>query len=244
MARRATLIKQERENNDTALVLDAGDSLIGDREPAMRTQGATSIDALNQMGYDAIVLGPADLSLGPDLLRQRIGEAQFAVLSADMTDATTGRPIAKPYVIKEVRGQRVAIIGLSGAPSMNGFNAADSFATVEKLMAELRGQAAAVILLSHAAPDVNERIASEIAGITAIIEGGELVRPEPWLSPTTGAPIYHADAPSSGHAGRVMGVGQVTVTAGKLTDQVWNAVSLGPEIPDDPAMAEWVLANY
>ena len=50
------------------LLLDAGDSLVGDREPAMRSKGATSIDLMNRLGYDAMVLGPADLSSGPALV--------------------------------------------------------------------------------------------------------------------------------------------------------------------------------
>jgi 2',3'-cyclic-nucleotide 2'-phosphodiesterase (5'-nucleotidase family) len=240
------MIQGERAGaKDSALlVLDAGDSLVGDREPAMRTQGATSVEAMNRMGYDAMVLGPADLSLGPDLVRRRISEARFAVLAADVTDATTKATVGKPYVIKDAAGHRVAIIGLSGAPSKNGFEIADGQQTVRRVLQELAGQADAVVLLSHASPDVNQRIADEIPGITAIIEGGAASRSAPWVSKTTGTPIYHADAPSSGHAGRVMGVADLKVAAGKLETQAWQAVSLGSEIADDAAMAAWIPKVY
>lgn len=245
MARRATLIQRERAaaKDGGFLVLDAGDSLTGDREPATHSKGATSIDLMNRMGYDAIVLGPADLSLGSETVKQRIAEAKFAVLSADVTDAITRQPIAKPYVIKETGGQRVAIIGLSGAPDKNGFTAADGYETVKTVMQDLLGQADAVVLLSHAARDVNQRIADEIPGIAAIIEGGADVRIQPWVS-KTGVPLYHADGASSGHAGRMVGVGQLQIEAGKPTKQTWRVVSLGPEIPDDAAMAQWVRENY
>jgi S-sulfosulfanyl-L-cysteine sulfohydrolase len=240
------MIQGERTvaKDSVLLVLDAGDSLVGDREPAMRAQGATSVAAMNRMGYDALVLGPAGLSLGPDLVRQRIAEAKFAVLAADVTDATTKAAVAKPYVIKDAGGRRIAIIGLSGAPSKNGFSVADGPETVRGVVQQLHGQAEAVILLSPAPPDVNQRIADEIPGITAIVEGGAASRSAPWVSKTTGAPIYHADAPSSGHAGRVLGVAKLKVAAGKLGTQAWRAVSLGPEIADDPAMAAWIQDVY
>lgn len=226
------------------LVLDAGDSLIGDREPAIKTQAATSVEALNRMGYDAMVLGPADLTLGPEVLRKRIGEAKFAVLAADVTDAATKAPVARPHVIKDVGGGRVAIVGLSGAPSKNGFEVADSLETVRRVMRELQGQAGAVILLSHAPPDVNQQIADQVPGIAAIVEGGAAASSQPWVSTVTGAPIYHADSPSSGHAGRVMGAAQLTIEAGELTGQSWRAVPLGAEFASDPEMHAWMLEVY
>jgi 2',3'-cyclic-nucleotide 2'-phosphodiesterase (5'-nucleotidase family) len=245
VARRATLIQRERAaaKDGGLLLLDAGDSLTGDREPAIRTKGATSVDLMNRMGYDAIVLGPADLSLGPETVKQRIAEAKFAVLAADVTDAISKQPVAKPYVIKETGGQRVAITGLSGAPDKNGFKVADGYETVKAVVQELQGQADAIILLSHAPRDVNQRIADEVPGIAAIIEGGADVRIQPWVS-KTGVPLYHADGASSGHAGRMVGVGQLQIEAGKPTNQTWRVVSLGPEIPDDAAMAQWVQQNY
>jgi 2',3'-cyclic-nucleotide 2'-phosphodiesterase (5'-nucleotidase family) len=196
------------------------------------------------MDYDAMVLGPADLSLGPDVVQQRIREAKFAVLAADVTDSATKDPIAKPYAIKDVNGRAVAVIGLSGAPSMNGFTVADGPETVRRILQELQGRVDAVILLSHAPPDVNQRIADEIPGITAIVEGGAASLVAPWVSKVTGTPIYHADSPSSGHAGRVMGVADLTVESGKLKQQTWRTVPLDPEIADDPAMSAWVQEVY
>ena len=108
----------------------------------------------------------------------------------------------------------------------------------------MQGQADAVILLSHAPPDINQQIADEIPEITAIVEGGAAALSAPWISKQTGTPIYHADAPSSGHAGRIMGVANLKVEAGKLVEQSWRAVALDPEVPDDPAMSAWVQEVY
>ena len=171
VARRATLIQEERSRGGAVLVVDAGDSLVGDMEPAARTKGASSVEAMNRMGYDAALLGPADLSLGPATVKQRVAEARFPFLSADMTVAATGEPVAQGYVILQVDGRPVAVAGLSAAPDINGFKAAGAFETAERIAREAGSQAGAVILLSRAAPEVNQRIADEIPAITAIIEG-------------------------------------------------------------------------
>lgn len=239
VARRATLIKQARTDNGAVLVVDAGDSLIGDMEPAMRTQGASSVEAMNRMEYDAAVLGPADLSLGPEVVKQRIAEAEFPFLSADMTVAATGEPVAPGYALLTVAGRRVAVAGITAAPNLNGFAAADPFAAAQRVAGEVAGRADALILLSHAAAEVNQRIADEIPGIAAIVEGGALPRAEPWVSAKTGAPIYHADWPSSGHAGRMMGVATLRLDDGKLLAQKWRGVPLDPKIKEDAEMAAW-----
>ncbi|MCU0509713.1 MAG: hypothetical protein MUC34_15245 [Anaerolineae bacterium] len=239
VARRATLIKDERAAGDAVLVVDAGDSLIGDMEPAMSTKGASSVEAMNRMGYDAALLGPADLSLGPELLKQRIAESQFPFLSADMTIAATGAAVAEGLVVREVGGRRVAIAGISGAPEINGFKAADPLRTAQRVAQDASGKAEALILLSHAAPEINERIADEVPGISAIVEGGALPRAEPWISAKTGTPIYHVDWPSSGHAGRLMGVATLRLDEGKLLSEWWRSVPLDPNIKDDPELAAW-----
>lgn len=239
VARRATLIKDTRSQNGAVLVVDAGDSLVGDMEPALSTQGASSVEAMNRLGYDAALLGPADLSLGPDAVKQRIAEAKFPFLSADMTVSATGAPVADGFAIREVAGRRIAIAGISAAPDINGFKAADPFETARRVAGEVAGKADALILLSRAAPEVNERIADEIPGIAAIVEGGADTRPEPWVSAKTGTPIYHADWPASGHAGRVMGIATLRLDGGKLLSQKWRSVPLDPEIKDDPDMLAW-----
>jgi 5'-nucleotidase len=248
VARRATKITQERQQNEFVLVLDAGDSLTGDQDPARKTLGKSSVEVMNRLGYDALALGPKDLALGLTTLRQRIAEAQFAVLSANAVVAATGELVAQPYVVRAFAGHRVAVVGLSGTSSLEGSGSAtgpitarDPLATAQKVMAELQGQADVIILLSHAGPQVDQQIADAVPGIAAIVGGGPGALAEPWRSAKTGTLLFHADQAQSGHAGRVVGVGRLTFDPqGKLTAYTWQAVQLGPDIVDDPAMAAWV----
>ena len=59
------------------------------------------------------------------------------------------------------------------------------------------------------------------------------------MSAKTGTPIYHADQPASGHAGRILGIASLRLKDGRLASQKWRSVPLDPAIKDDPAMAAW-----
>ncbi len=241
MARRATLIKQERAGKRPLLVLDAGNSLTGDRNPASASLGATSVAALNRMGYDAVALGPMDLALGPAVLRLRLAEASFAVLSANATDPATGQLIAVPYVIREIGGYRIAIAGLTGQDAAGGLSVRDPVTTAEAVVSEVRPLADIVILLSNCGSVTNQQIADRVTGISVIIGGGSGPSGKPWVSNVTGTPLFHADQASPGHAGRVVGIARLQFGAdGTRMDHDWRSMPLTPDIADDAEMASWV----
>lgn len=223
------------------LVLDAGNSLTGDRDPALKSKGASSIEAMNLLGYDAIALGPQDLKLGPAVLRSRIDEAKFAILSANAVDRDTQTLIAKPYVVREVGGLRVAIVGLSGAGDTDEITVRDPLSAVKDVVSEAMGQADEIIILSTASPSDNREIADSLSGVTAIVEGGPGSSATPWASSQSGTPIFHADQASPGHAGRLLGIARLRLDAsGELADYSWKQFSLGSEVSDDAAIAGWV----
>jgi 2',3'-cyclic-nucleotide 2'-phosphodiesterase (5'-nucleotidase family) len=241
VARRATKIADERKTGKPVLVLDAGNSLIGDQDPAQRSAGASSIEALNLLGYDAMALGPADLTLGPKVLRERIAEASFAILSVNAIDQRTGELVAKPYVVREIGGHRVAILGLSGAVDTSEIRVRDPLSSVKDAVAAVRSQYDEIIVLSNAGASVNQQIADGVEGITAIVGGGSGASAKPWVGRRTGTPVFHADEASPGHAGRVLGVARLEFDHdGALTDFAWKQFPLGPEVPDDATMADWV----
>ena len=241
MARRATKIAQTRQQGGFMLLLDAGDSLTGDADPARKTQGQSSVTVMNMLGYDAMALGPQDLSLGPSVLQQRMAEAKFAVLSANAVVSATGELLATPYVIREFGGRKVAIVGLSGGSGTAEIAVRDPLKTAQTIVARLASQADAVILLSHASETVDQKIADTVPGIALIVSGGRFEITSPWRSEKTGTFIVHADEATSGHAGRRIGIAALTFEpSGKMGLPNWQRVDLGTEIADDPAMAEWV----
>lgn len=247
VARRATQIKAARAQGRNVLVVDAGNALIGElgntSEPAERTKGVTSIEALNRLGYDAVALGPRDLLLGREELLKRLGEAKgYSFLSANLYDRATGKLVAQPYLIKEIGGHRVALIGITGAvPEENAqFFALPALDAARTFVAQVQSKADVVVLLSNAGLEANKAIAGQVQGIDLIVSGGQGTLPEPLQMPS-GTLIVHADQSSSGHAGRVLGDLLVSFDlTGKLTAHSWKAVTLDPSIPYDQDMAAWV----
>ncbi|MBP7094589.1 MAG: bifunctional metallophosphatase/5'-nucleotidase [Spirochaetia bacterium] len=92
------------------LVLDAGDTIHG--LPWVNLErGTPVIKLMNAVGYDAMVPGNHDFNYGQDRLFELAKEAKFPILAANIyKDGARALPA---YVIKEVGGVRVAIVGLS-----------------------------------------------------------------------------------------------------------------------------------
>ena len=94
------------------LRIDAGDQMQGTLVSNM-FYGRSTVEALGLLGLDAAALGNHELDWGVDTLRQRLREAQYPWLAANVFDSLTGRrpDWARPYHIEERFGLRVAFIG-------------------------------------------------------------------------------------------------------------------------------------
>lgn len=227
------------------LVLDAGDGLIKDQSPATTSRGASSIEAMNMMGYDAAALGEGDLAqLGVEVVQQRIAQAEFPFLSANVYLSAQGERLAEPYRIVEVGPHRVALIGITGHGEVSGLEIRDPVAAVEGAVAEIGAQAQILILLSHTGLEINRQIAAQVPALDLIVSGGG---PEMTYMAEGGSGmplILHADVSVTAHAGRRIGVGTFTFDQdGVLHGHQWQAIPLDSQLPDDPAMSAWVASH-
>ncbi len=253
MARRATKIKQERAANPHVLLLDAGDSWLGDQPLAQSSNGAASVEVMNQLGYDAMTLSQRELQLDLDTLRERMAAAQFAVLSANAVLDGSGELVAEPYVIREVGDHRVAIIGLTEegakpAPTTAGQPAVvvtDPIAAARKTVAEASRKADVIIVLSHLGRVLDLQLVAQVPGIDLIVEGRlDGSQPGAIRDEASGTILALAEAPTPGHAGRMVGVARLQIGGqGTVVDYQWQVVALTPDYADDPDMLNW-LASY
>jgi 2',3'-cyclic-nucleotide 2'-phosphodiesterase (5'-nucleotidase family) len=247
------VINQERETGQPLLVLDAGNSLMGDQNPALATEGKSTVEAMNRMRYDAMALGPSDLELGMAALKDRIAEAEFAILSANAVASATQALVADPYIIEHLSGVDVAIVGITGGAGTEEIEVKEPLSAARSMVTRLADQVEVIILLSHAGASIDQEIAEAVPGIDVIISGGSFKTLPlqlgsdvlaPWVAEGTGTLQLHADQGSPGHAGRNMGVAHLMFdTEGNLINKEWRRLSLGPEIADDPSMLEWVQAQ-
>ena len=249
MARRATVIKEARDSREPLLVLDAGNSLLPTEdgaswsEPAPLTRGRTSVEALNRMAYDAVALGANDALIGREDLGNRIAEAKgVTFVSANLFDKATGRLLVQPYIIKQVGGHRVALLGISGElpQGVGDLGAKDALETAREYVPQLRSQADSIMLLSNAGADTNRAIAEAVPGVDLVISGGSPSgRGETPIGQST--LVVQADSSAPGDAGRYLGRLEVEFDrSGALGKHTWTSIELGPTIMNDPDMAAWV----
>jgi 5'-nucleotidase / UDP-sugar diphosphatase len=110
--RLASAVERVRKDAKNVLLLDAGDA-IGDTLAAASTKGKALIELMNAVGYDAMTLGNHEPDFGMEVLRERIKEARFDVVAANVVESGSKRLFTKPYVIRSVGNLRVAILGIA-----------------------------------------------------------------------------------------------------------------------------------
>ncbi len=177
----ATLVKRLRTSRPGALLLDGGDTWQGSAT-ALWTKGQDMVDAGKLLGVD-IMTGHWEFTLGAARVKEIVekdfaGKVEFLAQNVKTTDF--GDPVFKPYVLREINGVPVAILGQAFpyTPIANprymvpdwtmGIQDED----MQKVVNEARGKGAqVVVLLSHNGMDVDLKMASRVSGIDAILGG-------------------------------------------------------------------------
>jgi 2',3'-cyclic-nucleotide 2'-phosphodiesterase (5'-nucleotidase family) len=165
---------EELRNERPSLLLSAGDMLQGNNW-ANLFQGKSAIELMNTMRFDAMVAGNHEFDFGQEILRKRISEARFPVLGANVR----GLDLLKPYVIREVGGVKVAIIGVvtEDAPvsthprNVAGLEFDPPAAVVQRYARELEGKADIFLVLSHIGLSEDRALAERAKGIDIIVGG-------------------------------------------------------------------------
>ncbi len=176
------MIAQAKAQADNrTVVLDDGDFWQG-TFASNRDEGKTIIASMNIVGYDALTLGNHDFDHGVQVVEARASEAKFPFLAANLVEASTGRPPAfvKPYIIKEVSGIRVGVIGLtySGTPAISSkaqelkrFKFLPEAETLKAILPEVKQKSDIVVLAAHEGLDKDQEIAAQVPGIDVIVSG-------------------------------------------------------------------------
>jgi 2',3'-cyclic-nucleotide 2'-phosphodiesterase (5'-nucleotidase family) len=160
VARLATVVEQVRAANPHVLVTNGGDSI----SPSLLSgfdQGAHMIDLFNTVGIDAMAVGNHEFDFGPEVLAERIAEAQFPMLSNNAVepDGSLIDGITESLMV-EVGDYKVGVFGLTTAStavksSPEPVTFADPVETAETMAAQLR-QAGADLVVAVAHTDRGE----------------------------------------------------------------------------------------
>jgi 2',3'-cyclic-nucleotide 2'-phosphodiesterase/3'-nucleotidase len=125
LAKVGSIVRQARRENPTGtLLLDSGDVIQGSPLESMhnRINNAPAdpmMLAMNMLGFDAMAVGNHEYNFGLAVLEKARREADFPWLSANTFRAGTTETYHRPYIVKELNGVRVGVLGLTtpGIPS-------------------------------------------------------------------------------------------------------------------------------
>lgn len=192
VARLASAIESVRDEADNVLLLDAGDQFQG---TLYFTVGGANVvaDVMNEIGYNAMVLGNHEFDSGPGELARFIELAEFPVISANV-DATSDPHLGDkilPFAMFFYSNEPVAVIGLtsehtaiasSPGPNVHFLNVID---TAQQTVQELEEMGInKIIALTHLGYERDLELASSVHGIDVIIGGHSHTAPETYPTVT------------------------------------------------------------
>jgi 2',3'-cyclic-nucleotide 2'-phosphodiesterase (5'-nucleotidase family) len=162
LSRVATLIDRIRGEGNPVLLLDAGDTIQGSPLGYYHRKHPGPPDplmlAMNHLGYDAMAVGNHEFNFGLPTIESARDDASFPWLSANVVKED-GTPFFTPYLVKDVNGVRVGILGLitPNVPNWEtpanyaGLTFLDTVETARRYVPLLREKEGAdvVIVLTH-----------------------------------------------------------------------------------------------
>lgn len=245
----ATLVKRIRaERPGRTLMLDGGDTLQGSAT-ALWTDGEDMLQAINQLGVE--VMAPHwEFTLGIERVKQLFGDkdkrgmftGDFVAQNVmDISWGPPGEPVFHPYVVREVGGVRLGILGQAFpytpvshphrfVPDLS-FGIRDE--QMQRYVDELRGskKVDAVVLLSHNGVAVDLKLASQVRGIDVILGGHThdgIPRP---------IKVGQTLVINSGAHGKFLSRLDLDVRNGRVMDHRYKLIPvLSQHIPADPDM--------
>ena len=182
---------QEREAAlDNVLKLHAGDAITGTLY-FTSFEGEADAELMNQVCFDAFALGNHEFDRGDSGLKAFLddlasGSCNTAVLAANVKPAV-GTPLAptavddyiQPYLIREIDGERVGIVGIDIAGKTRNSSSPDDTTefldeteTAQNMINELESQGVnKIILLTHYQYTNDLTLAANLTGVDVIIGG-------------------------------------------------------------------------
>ncbi len=239
----STLVKKVRASRPGALLLDGGDTWQGSAT-SLWTNGQDMVDACNLLGVD-VMTGHWEFTLGAERVQQIVnndfkGKLDFVAQNIKTNDF--GDQVFKPYVIKQINGIPVAIIGQAFpyTPIANprymvpdwSFGIQDD--NMQKTVNEARAAGAqVVVVLSHNGMDVDLKMASRVSGIDAIMGGHTHDGvPAPSIVKNTGGQTLVTNAGSNS---KFLGVLDFDVKGGKVVGYKYKLMPVFANLIDPDA---------
>ncbi len=248
IARRATLLKQMRQqNSDSILLLDGGGTMAGSiydehtqGEELDKIRSRIYLKAMQMMGYQAMAVGDDEFYLGLDFFKQMRSHTSFPFLSANLIDQTTGKPFLEPFVIKSIQGVTVAVVGLTSTTAGSVFKrqeitnlkVEDPLQSLMRLIPKIKSlKPDMMVVLNHAGEAVARQILEGVPEVELVINSHERQSKENAVVVSDRLMVH------SSFQGRQLGSVEVELDKyNKVQSLAPKFTRLSDEVPDAPEM--------
>ena len=193
LSRRHTLFAKLEADGWPTLGLDCGGLVKGSGRQAELKFGM-SIDAMQQIGYDAIALGKSDLRLSATELLARIAstaQVQSPFVSANVAVFGFAMGMTADHRILEAGGLRVGVTTVLGGKWQKEINnpdieMADPRARLREVLPKLEGKCDLMVLLAHATMEESVELAEAFPQFHVVVTAGGAPEPPDRAQPING----------------------------------------------------------
>ena len=246
-----TLVDQLRAERPGALLLDGGDTWQGSAT-SLWTNAQDMVDAQIKLGVD-IMTAHWEFTYGAErvqeIIENDLANAGLDFVAQNVRDTDFEDPVFPAYVIREINGHNVAIIGQAFpyTPIANprymvpewSFGIRDM--EMQERVEEARDEGAeVVIVLSHNGMDVDLKMASRVSGIDAIM-GGHTHDGVPQPIRVKDPDGNHTLVINSGSNSKFLSLLDLDVQDGKVKNFRYKLLPVFSELlPADPGMTAYI----
>ncbi|MGA9997592.1 MAG: 5'-nucleotidase C-terminal domain-containing protein [Pyrinomonadaceae bacterium] len=135
LAKAATIIKAARKENPNLMLLDSGDTIQGTplvfyHNKKNNAPPDPMMLVMSALKYDSMAVGNHEYNFGLKVLEKARHEASFPWLSANTYRKGTNETAYSPYLVKEVNGVKVGVLGLT-TPGIPNWENTENYAGLE-----------------------------------------------------------------------------------------------------------------
>lgn len=241
LSRISQYVKQVKEHNENVLFFDGGDLFHGTL-PLVDSKGDALIPVLQQMELDGFVPGNWDFAYGKEQLKNLVDQLPYPTLACNVNDQDTGRPFLTPYMIKELTGMKVGVIGLTYGYEeqimpedfTKGLDFSLGVEEVEEIIDKIGGKVDLLMIVSHLGLPLDVQLGHQVKGIDLILSGhshDRVTRP----IDADGTIVVQAGS-NSAFLGRL----DITVDSGKIANFDYQLMDITEQFDKDPVVQELV----
>ncbi len=187
-SRLATIIKnkEQRYGSENVFYFDAGGNLSGS-DFSDKNKGENIVKVLNAMKLEATTLGKGDFIYGAERIKELEKISDFRIVASNVK-YRNGENFVRPYILRNINGQKVAIIGIV-SPALydemdektkTEIKIEEPILVIPKLLEQIKRNNIDFVIALTSMDDSNSNqewniteVVKNISGMDIVISGGE-----------------------------------------------------------------------